>query len=107
MNAQELTALLDRLRREPHETEWLEFKESLPDRARLRTGAAGDSPLGTPWTSPWFNKGNPWLNQEALGKAFSNPLHPNNLALGYFLRLLFPLNKAQTKPRKQRLAAQG
>ena len=28
MNAQELTALLDRLRHEPHETEWLEFKES-------------------------------------------------------------------------------
>ncbi len=28
MNAQELTALLDRLRREPHETEWLEFKEN-------------------------------------------------------------------------------
>ena len=28
MNAQELTALLDRLRREPHETEWLEFKKS-------------------------------------------------------------------------------
>jgi len=28
MNAQELTALLERLRREPHETEWLEFKES-------------------------------------------------------------------------------
>ncbi len=28
MNTQELTALLDRLRREPHETEWLEFKES-------------------------------------------------------------------------------
>lgn len=26
MNAQELTALMDRLRREPHETEWLEFK---------------------------------------------------------------------------------
>jgi ATP-dependent DNA helicase RecG len=28
MNAQELTALLDRLCREPHETEWLEFKEN-------------------------------------------------------------------------------
>jgi ATP-dependent DNA helicase RecG len=28
MNPQELTALLDRLCREPHETEWLEFKES-------------------------------------------------------------------------------
>jgi ATP-dependent DNA helicase RecG len=28
MNAQEHTALLDRLRREPHETEWLEFKEN-------------------------------------------------------------------------------
>ena len=28
MNAQELTALLDRLRGEPHETEWLEFKEN-------------------------------------------------------------------------------
>jgi len=28
MNAQELTGLLDRLRREPHETEWLEFKEN-------------------------------------------------------------------------------
>jgi ATP-dependent DNA helicase RecG len=28
MSAQELTALLDRLRREPHETEWLEFKEN-------------------------------------------------------------------------------
>ncbi len=28
MNAEELTALLDRLRREPHETEWLEFKEN-------------------------------------------------------------------------------
>lgn len=27
MSAEELTALLDRLRREPHETEWLEFKE--------------------------------------------------------------------------------
>ncbi|MGB0129902.1 MAG: RNA-binding domain-containing protein, partial [Rhodocyclaceae bacterium] len=26
MNASELTALLDRLRAEPHETEWLEFK---------------------------------------------------------------------------------
>jgi len=26
MNTQELTALLDRLRAEPHETEWLEFK---------------------------------------------------------------------------------
>lgn len=29
MNTQELAALLDRLRREPHETEWLEFKENL------------------------------------------------------------------------------
>lgn len=28
MNAQELTALLERLRREPRETEWLEFKDS-------------------------------------------------------------------------------
>jgi ATP-dependent DNA helicase RecG len=28
MNVQELTALLDRLRRESHETEWLEFKEN-------------------------------------------------------------------------------
>lgn len=28
MNAQELTALLERLCREPHETEWLEFKEN-------------------------------------------------------------------------------
>ena len=28
MTAQELTALLDRLRQEPHETEWLEFKEN-------------------------------------------------------------------------------
>ncbi|MBE3037337.1 MAG: putative DNA binding domain-containing protein [Chloroflexi bacterium] len=28
MNVQELTTLLDRLRREPHETEWLEFKEN-------------------------------------------------------------------------------
>jgi hypothetical protein len=28
MNAQELTALLERIRREPHETEWLEFKEN-------------------------------------------------------------------------------
>jgi ATP-dependent DNA helicase RecG len=28
MNAQELTALLDRLCRAPHETEWLEFKEN-------------------------------------------------------------------------------
>ncbi len=28
MNIQELSALLDRLRREPHETEWLEFKEN-------------------------------------------------------------------------------
>lgn len=28
MNTQELTALLDRLRGEPHETEWLEFKEN-------------------------------------------------------------------------------
>ncbi len=28
MNAPELTALLDRLRKEPHETEWLEFKEN-------------------------------------------------------------------------------
>lgn len=28
MNAQELTALLERLRREPRETEWLEFKRS-------------------------------------------------------------------------------
>ena len=28
MNEQELTALLDRLRHEPHETEWLEFKDS-------------------------------------------------------------------------------
>lgn len=28
MNTQELTALLDRLLREPHETEWLEFKDS-------------------------------------------------------------------------------
>jgi ATP-dependent DNA helicase RecG len=28
MNSQELTDLLDRLRREPHETEWLEFKEN-------------------------------------------------------------------------------
>lgn len=28
MNAQELSALLDRLRKEPHETEWLEFKEN-------------------------------------------------------------------------------
>jgi len=26
MNTQELTALLDRLRAEPHESEWLEFK---------------------------------------------------------------------------------
>ena len=26
MNTAELTALLDRLRAEPHETEWLEFK---------------------------------------------------------------------------------
>jgi hypothetical protein len=26
MNPQELTALLDRLRAEPHESEWLEFK---------------------------------------------------------------------------------
>ena len=28
MNAQELTSLLDRLCREPHETDWLEFKEN-------------------------------------------------------------------------------
>lgn len=28
MNTEELTALLERLRREPHETEWLEFKEN-------------------------------------------------------------------------------
>jgi len=28
MNAQELTTLLDRLRSEPNETEWLEFKEN-------------------------------------------------------------------------------
>ena len=28
MNTQELTALLDRLCNEPHETEWLEFKEN-------------------------------------------------------------------------------
>jgi ATP-dependent DNA helicase RecG len=28
MNTQELTALLDRLLREPHETEWLEFKDN-------------------------------------------------------------------------------
>ena len=28
MNAPELTALLDRLRGEPHETEWLEFKKN-------------------------------------------------------------------------------
>ena len=28
MNAQELTTLLDRLCREPHETDWLEFKEN-------------------------------------------------------------------------------
>ena len=28
MNAQELTALLERICREPHETEWLEFKEN-------------------------------------------------------------------------------
>ena len=28
MSAEELTALLDRLRQEPHETEWLEFKEN-------------------------------------------------------------------------------
>ena len=31
MDTQELTALLDRLRAEPHETEWLEFKASRYD----------------------------------------------------------------------------
>lgn len=31
MNVEELTALLDRLRHEPHETEWLKFLEVLND----------------------------------------------------------------------------